>query len=324
MEEIYIDKEPLRKEDIVRNGNKQYEIIEDTYKEGGFGRIYKARIYPSGRMVALKELCVRHHHLGTGILHTIPGTKTIVDLSDKMELLENKFFHECKVPYVVGFRNHNLPKIIDFPFVFMGRKLYAMEYVEGITLEQSVRENGVLDQREAGRYIIEICSVLEGSHKLGFAHRDVSPKNIIIRDHEAVLIDFGNANSYDEGLALDAIGDVPRNEVNESMLNDRRCYEELDDSSMTAYTPGYSDFRFKFKQGDVFSVAAVLHFMLTGMPPRVVGSDYNGDLLREHHVSPDVINVIVDTLNAPCEITDFMHSLRNVNYHRVSNNRLFE
>jgi hypothetical protein len=77
-----------------------------------------------------------------------------------------------------------------------GRRWFAMELVEGKTLEDRLAETPPLPEREARRIGAEIARALEAAHRCGIVHRDVKPGNVFLRPDGAVKIgDFGLARS---------------------------------------------------------------------------------------------------------------------------------
>jgi serine/threonine-protein kinase len=79
-----------------------------------------------------------------------------------------------------------------------------MEYVEGETIEQYVRQRGPVEESEAVRLICETLSALGYAHQKGFVHRDIKPSNIMIRPNGSVcLLDFGIAKDLNSnGLTV--------------------------------------------------------------------------------------------------------------------------
>jgi serine/threonine-protein kinase len=79
-----------------------------------------------------------------------------------------------------------------------------MEYVEGETIEQYVRQRGPVEEAEAIRLVCGILSALGYAHQKGFVHRDIKPSNIMIRPNGSVcLLDFGIAKDMNSnGLTV--------------------------------------------------------------------------------------------------------------------------
>ena len=82
-----------------------------------------------------------------------------------------------------------------------GQSFYAMELVEGETLEDRVRRSGPLDVRTVVPIAVQVTSALTEAEKRGLVHRDLKPSNIMIASGEDAgkisvkVIDFGLAKA---------------------------------------------------------------------------------------------------------------------------------
>jgi predicted Ser/Thr protein kinase len=75
-----------------------------------------------------------------------------------------------------------------------GRSFLIMEYVDGPTLFERVREKGPLPAPDAARLGLELADALGLAHEGGVLHRDVKPRNVLMdRGGSARLSDFGSA-----------------------------------------------------------------------------------------------------------------------------------
>ncbi|CCI37985.1 Similar to tr/Q8YSG6/Q8YSG6 (fragment) [Microcystis aeruginosa PCC 9701] len=70
----------------------------------------------------------------------------------------------------------------------------VMEKVEGINLDQWLKQYDKLSQKRAFKWLREITLILDKIHQQNWLHRDIKPPNIMLRNSgELVLIDFGTA-----------------------------------------------------------------------------------------------------------------------------------
>jgi beta-lactam-binding protein with PASTA domain len=77
-----------------------------------------------------------------------------------------------------------------------GTPYIAMEYVDGRTLKQLVRDNGPLDPAQAIELTIQILRAARFAHRRGVIHRDFKPQNVIVDDEgRAKVTDFGIARA---------------------------------------------------------------------------------------------------------------------------------
>ncbi len=131
------------------------------------------------------------------------------------------------------------------------RPFIVMEYVEGDTLYQRARD-WVLDLRQAQAIITDVGRALEAAHATGIVHRDIKPGNIIVRGHsppEAKVLDFGLAKVTSETATR--------------ITADGRAL-----GSPSYMSPEqFIDAKAVDHRADVWSLAAVAYFVLTGKRP---------------------------------------------------------
>lgn len=112
-----------------------------------------------------------------------------------------------------------------------GRFFYAMEYVEGETVERRVQREGPLPADLALRITRQVTRALISADRQKLVHRDIKPSNIMLvldadEDHLLVkVIDFGLAKSL--GSALDqsvtiSMGDLSARRISPVRNNSRK------------------------------------------------------------------------------------------------------
>ena len=150
-----------------------YRIL-DKIGQGGMGVVYKARDLTLGRFVALKFL---HPH--------IAGQKT--------ESL--RFEREAKA--AASLNHPNICAIYEF-VRDKEHTFIAMEYINGVTLKQHIKQQGKLPVALIVEYIKTIAGVLSIAHQNGVIHRDIKSDNIMLTpDGELKVMDFGLAKMLD-------------------------------------------------------------------------------------------------------------------------------
>ncbi len=77
----------------------------------------------------------------------------------------------------------------------------VMEHIEGVNLEQWIKQNGPISESQAREWLVQLTTILQTVHRSSFFHRDIKPSNIMRRTNGTLaLIDFGTARYYSETL----------------------------------------------------------------------------------------------------------------------------
>ena len=141
-------------------------------------------------------------HIGTGGMAFVfeafdNVTKTRVALKILKEQNSNssqalkRFIIESKA--VSSLDHPNIVKIYGIS-VRGDPKYIVMEYLEGITLREYMKNKKILDWREAVEFAEQILSALDHAHMKGIVHRDIKPQNIMLLKGGFVKVtDFGIA-----------------------------------------------------------------------------------------------------------------------------------
>ena len=144
-----------------------------------------------------------------------------------------------------------------------------MEYVEGETVSDLLRNRGRLEPAEAVALGLQACSGLETAHDASLVHRDIKPQNLLITpDGTLKIADFGIARSLD-GTQLTQAGTVLGTAA-------YLAPEQAAGAQVTA-------------AADIYALGAVLYELLTERPPYEGGQP--GRALRQadgglDHASP--------------------------------------
>src|SRR5262245_34334005 len=148
--------------------------------------------------------------------------------------------------------NHpNIVTVIDRG-EFEGRQFIVFQHVEGENLKELVEREGQLPVDQALALVQQVARGLAFAHDHGVVHRDVKPHNVLIdEDGVAKVTDFGIARSLEPGDGLTETGALLG--TSEYIAPEQASGARVDERS------------------DQYSLAVVLHELLTGKPP------YTGD-----------------------------------------------
>ncbi|MCX6983976.1 MAG: protein kinase, partial [Lentisphaerae bacterium] len=201
-------------------------MVEDKLGQGGMGVVYKAKQLNLERYVALKVLSD--------------------ELARDAEFVE-RFFKEARA--AASLNHTNIVQVYDAGSTSDGIYYFAMELIEGETLDTKISRDGLLPQKDALEIAIKIASALDYAwEKQRLCHGDIKPDNIILNSSEcAKLADLGLAKSiHDENDFKEGIMATPLYAPPEVISGDIHRI----------------DFR-----SDMYSFGATLYHILSGMPP---------------------------------------------------------
>lgn len=286
-------------------------IVGKVIGSGGFGVTYIGWDAKLEQKVAIKE------YLPSEFSTRAPGhSKLTIYSGDKAEQFSkglNKFTDEAK--RLAKFQNTTgIVKVFD-SFEENQTAYIIMEYLDGETLAERLKRDGVMPADEAIALLMPIMESLETVHEEGILHRDIAPDNIFItKDGDAKLIDFGAARYATTGYSM---------------------------SLTVLIKPGFSpeeQYRTRGDQGphtDVYSMAATLYKTITGKTPpdslkrRVEFEKSNKDILFPIHkfakdIPESTENAIINALNVRIEdrtptMSAFINELKSDNVKRVGN-----
>ncbi len=228
----------------------RYEVNE-LVGIGGMASVYKAYDIIDERIVAIKIL--------------------------KEEFVANdefrrRFKNESKAIAVLS--HPNIVKVFDVSFGDVLQYI-VMEYCDGITLKEYIKQKGVIDWEEAAFLTAQILKALQHAHEKGIVHRDIKPQNIILMsDGSLKVADFGIARfsqSEQRTITDKAIGSV---------------HYISPEQARGTNTDGKSD---------IYSVGVLLYEMTTGRLPFQADSAVSVAImqLQNEAVKPTEINNLI-------------------------------
>lgn len=166
--------------------------------------------------------------------------------------------------------HHNIVNLLDVGMDGENRYL-VMEYVQGKTLKELIREKGRINPNVAAQITIRILSALQHAHQNGIIHRDIKPQNILVHaDGHIKVADFGIARMANSSTLT----------RNDTVMG-----------SVHYFSPEQASGQAANVTSDLYSVGVVLYEMLTGRVP------FDGDstvavAMQHLHARPTPIETI--------------------------------
>jgi eukaryotic-like serine/threonine-protein kinase len=218
------------REAVISAGQLGQYMLEEKIGEGGMGAVYRGRHALLRRPTAVKLL--------------EPAKTTEVSVA--------RFEREVQMTSQL---NHpNTITIYDYGRTQEGVFYYAMEYLDGFSLQSLVDRFGPQPDGRVIPILLQVCGSLMEAHSMGLIHRDIKPANIMLTERGGVydfakLLDFGLVKAVDSTkmtalTAADSITGTPLYMSPESIQDADRA-----------------DAR-----SDLYSLGAVGYFLLTGAP----------------------------------------------------------
>jgi serine/threonine-protein kinase len=219
-----------------------YESLVELHR-GGQGVVYRALQTATNRTVALKVL-----------------------LAGAFATSRQRLRFEREIDLVAGLRHPNIVTVYDSGVADDGRHWFAMEYLEGETLDGYVgarRDPAAEPDRglrlpETLRLFSKICAAVSYAHQRGVIHRDLKPGNVIV-GHD------GRPHVLDFGLAKPANPEVGRGQATVTVAGGFLGTLAYASPEQTTGDPGQVDVR-----SDVYALGVILYEMLTGRFPYAV------------------------------------------------------
>ncbi len=250
---------------------KRYQI-ESLLGKGGMGEVYQATDTRLGKVVSIKLLKVSSTHALT-----------------RAELdFKRRFERECAI--CAALKNENIVQVSDYGITDEGYPFYVMEYLEGLTLQQVLKQETKLSVERAIGIMIQICTGLRSVHegitlktsdmgpnpRIKVIHRDLKPANIFLvptaLGERVKIIDFGVAK------------------IQSSHLENANFSQSLLGTYHYAAPEQFNDRENIDERADIYCLGIILYEMLAGVDPfglKLPGQRVTGESwIKAHLIKP--------------------------------------
>jgi WD40 repeat protein len=155
----------------------------------------------------------------------------------------------------------------------------VMEKVEGINLEQWLKQYDNLSQKRALKWLREITLILDKIHQQKWLHRDIKPPNIMLRNSgELVLIDFGTAREETQTYHQKVKG------------------QQVTGITSAGYTPNEQQHGQAVIQSDFYALGRTFVHLLTGKHPLEIYDAVN-DVLSWREETENIHPLLLDFID---------------------------
>ena len=178
---------------------------------------------------------------------------------------QKSFERECRAMGALS-RHPNIVTVFSAAFSAEGRPCIVMEFYEDGTLGERVKQHGPLDLATAIDVGQKLCGALDAAHGAGIIHRDIKPQNLFASAYSSVVLgDFG-ISSFEEDRTV--------TRSNSGLTVHYAPPELIEGGTASA-------------QSDIYSLAATLHYLVSGERPFPRGpGETIGDVARRILIQP--------------------------------------
>lgn len=290
-----------------------YEIIEEIGAGGG-GRVYLAF----------------HRRLG----------KKVILKADKRKVTTREDLLRREVDILKNLSNPYIPQVYDF-FIENGVVYTVMEFIEGESLDKSLKRKRTFSQPELIRWTKQLLNALDYLHQpihgdppRGYVHSDIKPANLMLRPNgDICLIDFNISLALGEKSVVGGSAgyaspehyglDFSSNSFTEDY--DKTKTEKINDETLTLYSTKYEKKILPDVRSDIYSLGATLYHLLSGNRPAKNALDIVP--LSKTEFSPAFVDIIMKCLNANPDLRyqtakEMLDDIENIRKRDPRNRRL--
>jgi serine/threonine protein kinase len=252
---------------LLRAGIGGEEVAQDStsnaFEDGGRFGVYEIDRREDGSLYELGRgaMGVTYRATDTSLQRKVALKIIKIDIAERSADARERFIREARA--AAALRHEHIATVHQFGMrLETGQYFYAMELIEGETLEERVRRAGPLDARTAIKIAQQVTSALAAAEKYGLVHRDLKPANLMLISSDGETVHVTNnakllVKIIDFGLAK-----AIHTQTDPKSLTHERFVGTPAFASPEQFTNAPVDVR-----SDIYSLGVTLWFSLTGQMP---------------------------------------------------------
>lgn len=208
----------------------QYEVIAEI-GEGGMGMVYKARDTETERYVAVKVLHKRLLRESTS---------------------KKRFEQEARA--AMSLAHPNLISVYRYGFIDSAIPYLVMEFIDGVGLDDELKEAGQLELPVFLDFFIQCCNGLKHAHQKKIIHRDLKPSNVMVvtngESKQIKIVDFGVSKMLEKEMTNQDLTQEDQLIGSPYYMSPEQCKGEMVDA-----------------RADIYALGCLMYQALTGYVP---------------------------------------------------------
>jgi len=253
---------------LLRAGiGSEGEVAKDStptaFEDGGRFGVYEIDCHPDGSLYELGRgaMGVTYRATDTSLQRKVALKIIKIDIAERSADARERFMREARA--AAALRHENIATVHQFGMrLETGQYFYAMELIEGETLEERVRRGGPLDARTTIKIAQQVTSALAAAEKHGLVHRDLKPANLML-----VFPDGETPHVTNDKKLLVKIIDFGLAKAIHAQIDPKSLTHDRFVGTPAFASPEQFEHAALDVRSDIYSLGETLWFALTGKTP---------------------------------------------------------
>ena len=240
-----------------------HDSTPDAFESGVRFGVYEIDCHADGSLYELGRgaMGVTYRATDTSLQRKVALKIIKIDIAERSADARQRFMREARA--AAALRHENIATIHQFGMrLETGQYFYAMELIEGETLEERVRRAGPLNAHTTIKIAQQVTSALTVAEKCGLVHRDLKPANLMLVSPDGVTAHVTNDKKLLVKIIDFGLAKAIHTQIDPKSLTHDRFVGTPAFASPEQFEHAALDVR-----SDIYSLGETLWFALTGKTP---------------------------------------------------------